>query len=76
MVGLHGPAARAFFAVTAGGPGWRNLMKLVDDVQFMDVAGVQDAIDAAESIEHLRPEFGPGLGDMGIGDEANAHTVG
>jgi hypothetical protein len=49
-------------------------VELVDDLQIVDVAGVEDGIDALEGIEHLRPEFVAGFGDVCVGNETNSHV--
>ena len=38
----------------------------------MDVAAVEDRVDAGEHVEDLRPQLGAGLGDVRVGDQPDA----
>ena len=69
-------AAEALVAVAARGEHGRYLLQLVQQPQLVDVAGVQDRVTARERVEHLRPQLGPSLRDMRVGDEAQPHTRG
>jgi hypothetical protein len=73
VVGLNGTAAGAVVAVSAGRVGARDVGKLVDNDEVVDVPRVQDRTDAREGIEDLRPQLMASLGDVGVGDEPNAH---
>ena len=71
VLGLHGPPAGAVVAVAARDEDRRDLAELVDHREVVDIAGVEDAVDAVERLEDLRIELGHRLGDVRIGDEPN-----
>ncbi len=66
MVGLNRASTGAFLAIAARRPGGRDVVQLVDDDQVVDVPGVKDVIDVAESIEDLRPELAACFRDVGV----------
>ena len=74
VVGLPGAPAGAVLAVAARGPEGRDPRQFVKQPQLVDVAPVEDGVDPGEGVERLRPEFGARLGDVGVGDEADAHA--
>ena len=73
---LDGPAPGAVLAVAASAVDRRNALELVEQSQVVYVAAVEDAIDASEGIEHLRPELGAGFGNVGVGHQADFHGHG
>src|SRR5829696_5958829 len=68
-------AGRTVLAVAAGRPQRGHLGELVEHHEVVDVAAVQDAVDAVERAEGLRPQLGAGLGDVGVGDQPHAHAA-
>ena len=64
---------RPVLAVAPRRPQRRHLGQLVEHEQLVDVAAVEDGVDAGEDVEHLRPQLGTGFGDVGVGDQPDAH---
>lgn len=60
-------------AVPLHGHHRRDLLQPVDDVGYHEVAAVHDEIYTAERFVHLRPEFLPRDGNVGVRDKADAH---
>jgi len=56
--------------VAANSSHWSDLAEAVEDARVVDIAGVQDMVDAGE--------FGDGFGTeeaVGVGDDANVHKA-
>ena len=72
ILGLHGPPAGAVVAVAARDVGGCDLGELVDHREVVDVPGVEDAVDAAEGLEDLRPELRHRLRNVRVRDQPDA----
>lgn len=76
VLGLDGSSAGAVVAVASGDvDGGQALFQVVDEGDVVDIAAVEEEVDALESLPELRPEFGAGFGDVGVGDESDEHGV-
>ena len=74
VFGLDGAAAGAVVAVAAGDVDGGDLFEFVDQGEVVDVAAVEEDVGGADAVPELGPEFRAGFGDVGVGDEADAHS--
>ena len=52
-----------------------DLVELVDDPQLVNIATMENQVDAGEGLEDLRPELRPRLRDVSVGDQTDAHLA-
>jgi hypothetical protein len=71
VVRLDRPSTRTVLAVSTRRESRRDVVKDVEQLDIVEIAAVENDVDAGEGLEDLRPQGGARLRDVGVGEQTD-----